>query len=67
MGGMGGAGDAGYRGGMGGFNWQYNTTIDPEDLFRKIFGNAGFHSSFDDFAESKFGMGASQEVLNLLF
>lgn len=50
---------------MGGFNWQYRSTIDPEELFRKIFGDAGFSSNFDDFAESKFGFGQAQEVIFL--
>ncbi|CAB3225393.1 unnamed protein product [Arctia plantaginis] len=49
--------------------WQYKSTIDPEELFRKIFGDAGFKSdAFSDFAESKFGFGAAQEVvMNLKF
>ncbi|XP_041969563.1 protein tumorous imaginal discs, mitochondrial-like isoform X2 [Aricia agestis] len=49
--------------------WQYKSTIDPEELFRKIFGDAGFKSeSFSDFAESQFGYGAAQEVIvNLRF
>ncbi|CAH1634899.1 unnamed protein product [Spodoptera littoralis] len=49
--------------------WQYKSTIDPEELFRKIFGDAGFKSeAFSDFAESKFGFGAAQEVVvNLRF
>lgn len=43
--------------------WQYQSTIDPEELFRKIFGDAGFgRSVFDDFADSKFGFGAAEEV-----
>ncbi|XP_023948327.2 protein tumorous imaginal discs, mitochondrial isoform X2 [Bicyclus anynana] len=58
-------------GGNEGFThqWQYKSTIDPEELFRKIFGDAGFKSeSFSDFAESQFGFGASQEVIvNLRF
>ncbi|KAJ9590760.1 hypothetical protein L9F63_016276 [Diploptera punctata] len=72
--GMGGGG-----GGMGAsgqnFNqhWQFRSTIDPEELFRKIFGDAGFKtggfaSDFEDFAESSFGFGAAQEVImNLTF
>lgn len=46
-------------------SWQYQSTIDPEELFRKIFGDAGFArgSSFDDFAESNFGFGEAQEVV----
>lgn len=53
-----------------GFNqhWQYQSTVDPEELFRKIFGDANFKQDFNDFAESKFGFGAAQEVtLNLTF
>lgn len=61
--GMGGGGRHG--GGADGFSqhWQYQSTIDPEELFRKIFGDAGFtRGTFDDFAESKFGFGAAEEV-----
>lgn len=53
--------------GADGFNqqWSYQSTIDPEELFRKIFGD-GFGSrgasNFDDFAESSFGFGEAQEV-----
>nr|XP_050852383.1 protein tumorous imaginal discs, mitochondrial isoform X1 [Vespula vulgaris] len=52
--------------------WQFRSTINPEELFRKIFGDAGFQSGmfgdFEDFAESKYGFGASQEVImNLTF
>lgn len=72
---MGRQGGGGFRPGAGfgaqGFNqnWQYQSTIDPEELFRKIFGNAGFRSgSFEDFTDSKFGFGAAQEiVMNLTF
>lgn len=42
--------------------WQYRSTIDPEELFRKIFGDQGFRGNFEDFSESKFGFGASQEI-----
>ncbi|XP_028029805.1 protein tumorous imaginal discs, mitochondrial-like isoform X2 [Bombyx mandarina] len=58
-------------GGPDGFThqWQYKSTIDPEELFRKIFGDAGFKSdTFSDFAESQFGFGAAQEIIvNLRF
>lgn len=46
--------------------WQYHSTIDPEELFRKIFGDAAFRSgggAFDDFSESQFGFGGAQEVV----
>ncbi|XP_070496457.1 protein tumorous imaginal discs, mitochondrial-like isoform X1 [Chironomus tepperi] len=70
----------GYQGGFGpqGFSqhWQYKSTIDPEELFRKIFGDfkGGMGGGgmggmgFDDFSESKFGFGSAQEVImNLTF
>jgi len=60
--GMGGAG----AGGPQGFSqqWQYQSTIDPEELFRKIFGEGGFgRTGFDNFAESNFGFGEAQEVV----
>ncbi|XP_026483250.2 protein tumorous imaginal discs, mitochondrial-like isoform X1 [Vanessa tameamea] len=64
-------GMGGGPGGPDGFThqWQYKSTIDPEELFRKIFGDAGFKAeSFSDFAESKFGFGAAQEIIvNLRF
>ncbi|CAL7941800.1 unnamed protein product [Xylocopa violacea] len=53
-------------------NWQFRSTINPEELFRKIFGNTGFQNvnfnDFEDFGESKCGFGAAQEVvMNLTF
>ncbi|KAJ8953331.1 hypothetical protein NQ318_012126 [Aromia moschata] len=66
MGGMGGGG-GGHASGPQGFSqsWQYQSTIDPEELFRKIFGDAGFGkgSPFDDFAESNYGFGEAQEIV----
>jgi DnaJ family protein A protein 3 len=51
--------------------WQYRSTIDPEELFRKIFGDfrSGTGSGmFDDFSESQFGFGGAQEiVMNITF
>ncbi|XP_058460049.1 protein tumorous imaginal discs, mitochondrial-like isoform X1 [Malaya genurostris] len=44
-------------------NWQFRSTIDPEELFRKIFGDGGFKSGFDDFSDSRFGFGGAQEVM----
>ncbi|KAF5296954.1 hypothetical protein FQR65_LT10106 [Abscondita terminalis] len=51
------------------YEWSYQSTIDPEELFRKIFGDAGFRrNTFDDFAESSFGFGSAQEaVIRLTF
>ena len=52
-------------------NWNFTSSIDPEELFRKIFGQAGFQRGGqfgdfnEDFAESRFGFGAAQEVRNL--
>ncbi|XP_015178464.1 PREDICTED: protein tumorous imaginal discs, mitochondrial isoform X2 [Polistes dominula] len=47
--------------------WQFRSTLDPEELFKKIFGDAGFKSGmfgdFEDFAESKYGFAASKEVI----
>ncbi|KMY96096.1 protein tumorous imaginal discs, mitochondrial isoform X3 [Drosophila simulans] len=64
-------------GGAGGFgpegfsqSWQFRSSIDPEELFRKIFeGEGNFRTnSFDDFADSKFGFGQAQEmVMDLTF
>ncbi|RWS30621.1 protein tumorous imaginal discs-like isoform X2 [Leptotrombidium deliense] len=49
----------------------FHSTVDPEELFRKIFGNFGFDrfgKQDFDFAESNFGFGAATEVmLNLTF
>lgn len=60
--GMGGGG--GRSRGAEGFNqsWSYQSTVDPEELFRKIFGDQGFKSNFEDFAESQYGFGSSKEV-----
>ncbi|XP_043592772.1 protein tumorous imaginal discs, mitochondrial-like isoform X1 [Bombus pyrosoma] len=67
------------RGGGGGGHaedftegWQFRSSINPEELFRKIFGEAGFQSNifndFEDYQESKYGFGAAQEVvMNLTF
>jgi len=61
----------GAGGGMGhGFSggWNFTSNVDPEELFRKIFGEAGFKTGFgdhEDFAESNFGFGAAQEVQHL--
>ena len=62
MGGMGGRPGAGA--GPQGFSqsWQYQSTIDPEELFRKIFGDSSFSKSFDDFAESSYGFSEAQQV-----
>lgn len=47
-------------------NWQFRSTIDPEELFRKIFGDSNFRSqNMDDFAESQYGFGAAQEVMSI--
>ena len=59
-----GGGGAGARGPQGfSQNWQFRSTVDPQELFRKIFGDASFRSQgFDDFADSQFGFGGAQEV-----
>lgn len=45
-------------------SWNFQSSVDPEELFRKIFGQAGFGGGgfTEDFAESRFGFGAAQEV-----
>ncbi|XP_022196336.1 protein tumorous imaginal discs, mitochondrial isoform X1 [Nilaparvata lugens] len=70
MGGGGpGPGGAGARGGMHDSysnRWDFQSTVDPEELFRRIFGDAGFKASnftADDFADSSFGFGPAQEVV----
>lgn len=48
----------------------FHSTIDPEELFRKIFGDLGGRTGFSDFdfSESQYGFGGAQEViLNLTF
>lgn len=54
-----------YISGSGGFE-HYQTNIDPEELFKNIFGSAGFNMSgfgnFNDFAESQHGFAAASEV-----
>ncbi|XP_012261563.1 protein tumorous imaginal discs, mitochondrial-like isoform X2 [Athalia rosae] len=53
-------------------NWQFRSSVNPEELFRKIFGDQNFQSGnfteYEDFAETNFGFGAAQEVImNLTF
>lgn len=46
-------------------HWQYRSTINAEELFRRIFGDHGFQSgAFDDFEDfsTKHGFAAAQEV-----
>ena len=49
----------------GGFEG-FHSTVDPEELFRKIFGDAGFRmggfNNQADFADSNFGFAAASEV-----
>ncbi|XP_029673888.1 protein tumorous imaginal discs, mitochondrial-like isoform X2 [Formica exsecta] len=53
-------------------HWQYRSSVNAEELFRRIFGDAGFQSGafndFEDFTETTYGFGAAQEVImNLSF
>ncbi|XP_043524371.1 protein tumorous imaginal discs, mitochondrial-like isoform X1 [Frieseomelitta varia] len=53
-------------------SWQFRSSVNPEELFRKIFGEGGFQSNifndFEDYQETKYGFGAAQEVvMNLTF
>lgn len=46
--------------------FSYSSNIDAEELFRKIFNQSGFGNSGnfeEDFADSKFGFGAAEEVM----
>ncbi|XP_021954140.1 protein tumorous imaginal discs, mitochondrial isoform X2 [Folsomia candida] len=47
--------------------WHYNTNVDPEELFRRIFGEAmDEHNPFDqplEFARSFYGYGAAEEIV----
>lgn len=59
--------------GMGNENfqnaWSYQSNVDAEELFRKIFNQSGFGTSGtfeEDFADSKFGFGAAEEVIIFL-
>ncbi|KAK6619540.1 Protein tumorous imaginal disc [Polyplax serrata] len=67
MGGMGGASTSGGQTGKGFSNheWHFRSTMDPEELFRKIFGDAGMKGGgfgeFEDFSDT-YGFGAAQEV-----
>lgn len=61
--------NTGGPGGMGNGNfqnaWSYQSNVDAEELFRKIFNQSGFSNSGsfeEDFADSKFGFGAAEEV-----
>ncbi|XP_076319570.1 dnaJ homolog l(2)tid, mitochondrial isoform X2 [Tachypleus tridentatus] len=58
--------DFGSAGGPGATGFQgFQSTIDPEELFRKIFGDMGIKTGFSnfDFADSQFGFGQSQEII----
>lgn len=64
----------GTAGGMGNENfqnaWSYHSNVDAEELFRKIFNQSGFGNSGsfeEDFADSKFGFGAAEEVFIQFF
>ncbi|XP_065556295.1 protein tumorous imaginal discs, mitochondrial-like isoform X2 [Artemia franciscana] len=72
--GMGGGGPQGGPWGGASQNWNFQSNIDPEELFRKIFGSGAFggKSPFmdmgEDYADSNFGFGAAQEIaVNLTF
>lgn len=62
----------GGRGAPGGAQWSsFSSTIDPEELFRKIFGDIKFggQSNFDfdsdEFASNSYGFGAASEVSHI--
>lgn len=49
-----------------GSRWAFHGRMDPEELFRQIFGDRGFKTSgfndFDDFVESDFGFATASHV-----
>lgn len=46
-----------------GQSWKFHSQVDPEEFFRKIFGDGAFRESdFDNFAESRSGHAAAKEV-----
>jgi len=48
--------------------WGYQSNVDAEELFKKIFNQSGFGNSGsfeEEFADSKFGFGAAEEVISL--
>jgi len=57
--------------------WLFQAHVDPEELFRKIFGEfsrgfrnsgrGGFQDIFEDFSPFGFGFGAQETVVNLTF
>ncbi|CAC5406587.1 DNAJA3 [Mytilus coruscus] len=71
MGGMGGASRGQSRGQAQGFE-NFHGSIDPEELFRNIFGQAGFKmggfNDYTDYESSKWGFApATEHTLNLSF
>lgn len=70
--GMGGGGPGGFPGGgqeAYSHNWNFRASVNPEELFRKIFGEEGFRAHFneqEDFADSRYGFGTAQEVIYLI-
>jgi len=49
-----------------GSSWAFHGRMDPEELFRQIFGDRGFKTSgfddYDDFVESDFGFATASHV-----
>ncbi|KAK9752860.1 DnaJ domain [Popillia japonica] len=49
-------------------NWSYQSKVDPEELFKKAFGNTGYTiNDFEKFAKSNFGFGKGPEKYTLKF
>lgn len=64
-----GGGPEGMGNESGGSSWNFQSNVDAEELFRKIFNQSGFGGSGpfqEDFADSKFGFGAAEEVMILV-
>ncbi|VVC34427.1 Hypothetical protein CINCED_3A001437 [Cinara cedri] len=64
MGGTSGMGNDNFHSGKN--SWSFNSNVDAEELFRKIFNQNGFGDGGkfeEDFADSKFGFGAAEEIV----
>lgn len=59
--------------GFGGQSWNFESQVDPEDLFRRIFGNfgsqapGGFTDPQQDYEESMFGRVSQEVIMSLTF
>lgn len=61
--GMGGASGGGAGAGYGNTNWNFRSTIDPEELFRNIFGQGNFSGGQEGGFSEGFGFSQPQEII----